>query len=205
MKKTLFTTALACALTIFGFTSFAQNSAVTFNESDNTFSSKVSKNLTLLVATSTDVNLSQNLSAVSSMENKTFGYKKNNGPFVSLAQAISEAQVATVGDANVATINLGEFSENDTIQFGLNGSDNVFKPYTPFKIVSDPGYYGGYNSDSFYQLDFSEDPFDGMVEIFVVGEPLPAPAVTLIVALAAGALFLLYKNRRQRSVQFEQA
>jgi hypothetical protein len=29
--------------------------------------------------------------------------------------------------------------------------------------------------------------------------------VTLIVALAAGALFLLYKNRRQRSIHTEQA
>ncbi len=204
MKKTLFTTALACALTFFGFAAVAQDSAVTFNEETKMFSSNVSKNLTLLIATSTDVDLGKNLSNVSSSESKTFGYKKN-GEFVSLAQAVNDAQVATVGNAKVASISLGEFNENDTIQFGFNGEDNVFHPYSPFKIQSDPGYYGGYNADSFYQLDFSEDPFDGMIEIFVIGEPLPAPAVTLIVALAAGALFLLYKNRRQRSIHTEQA
>lgn len=203
MKKTLFTAALACALSFFGLVASAQNSAVSFNEDTKQFSSNVSKNLTLLVATSSDVDLSGNLSSVSSDE-KTFGYKKN-GTFVSLAQAVNDAQVATVGDAKVTTISLGDFKENDTIEFGYNGGDNVFHPYSPFKIQSDPGYYGGYNADSFYQLDFSEDPFDGMIEIYVIGEPLPAPAVTLLVALAAGALFLLYKNRGRRSIHTEQA
>ena len=204
MKKTLFATVLACALTVFGVVASAQDSAVKFDDETKTFSSNVSKNLTLLVATSTDVDLGKNLSNASSTEGKTFGYKKN-GTFVSLAQAVGDAQVATVGNANVASISLGDFKENDTIQFGYNGEDNVFHPYSPFKIQSDPGYYGGYNADSFYQLDFSEDPFNGMIEIYVIGEPLPAPAVTLIVALAAGALFLLYKNRRQRSIHTEQA
>ena len=203
MKKTLFTAALACALSIFGLVASAQNSAVTFNEDTKQFSSNVSKNLTLLVATSSEVDLNGNLSSISSDE-KTFGYKKN-GTFISLAQAVSNAQVATVGNAKVTSISLGDFNENDTIQFGYNGGDNVFHPYSPFKIQSDPGYYGGYNADSFYQLDFSEDPFNGMIEIYVIGEPLPAPAVTLLVALAAGALFLLYKNRGRRSIRTEQA
>ncbi|MBP5585628.1 MAG: hypothetical protein J6Y92_04670 [Lentisphaeria bacterium] len=201
MKKTLLTAALACVLSIFGFVATAQESTVTLN--DGKFSSNVSKNLSLLVATSTDVDLSAKLASVSSGE-KTFGYKKN-GTFVSLAQAVSEAQVATVGEAKVTSISLGEFNKDDTIQFGYNGGDNVFHPYSPFKIESDPGYYGGYNADSFYKLDFSEDPFNGMIEIYVIGEPLPAPAVTLIVALAAGALFLLYKNRGRRSAHTEQA
>jgi len=206
MKKTLFATALVCALTIFGFAATAQASAVRFNNDSKTFSSKVSKKLNLLVATSNTVDLSKNLSTVSSTENKTFGYLKN-GTFVSLAQAVSDAKVSTVGNAKVAAIRLGEFNENDTIQFGINtnnGENNEFTPYSPFKIQSDPGYYGGYNAESFYQLDFSNDPFDGMIEI-VIGEPLPAPVVTLIVALAAGALFLLYKNRKQRPIHTELA
>ena len=203
MKKTLFTAVLACALSIFGLVASAQTSAVTFNEDSKQFSSKVSKNLTLLIATSSSVDLKGNLSTIST-EEKTFGYKKND-KFVSLAQAVSNAQVATVGKANVTTISLGDFNENDTIQFGYNVGEDDFHPYSPFKVVSDPGYYGGYNADSFYHLDFSEDPFDGMIEILVVGEPLPAPAVTLIVALAAGALFLLYKNRGRRSIRTEQA
>ena len=202
MKKTLFTAALACALSLFGFAVSAQSSPVTFDADNNQFSSNVSKNLTLLVATAADVDLSGNLSTVATGA-KTFGYKKN-GSFVSLAQAVNDAQIATVGNAKVTTISLGDFNENDTIQFGYNDSNNDFHPYSPIKIVSDPGYYGGYNADSFYQLDFSEDPFNGMIEILAVGEPLPAPAVTLIVALAAGALFLLYKNRGRRSIRTEQ-
>ena len=150
------------------------------------------------------MNLSANLAAVSTDGGKTLGYKRNGGEFVSLAQAVSDAQVAQVGDANVTTITLGQFNANDTIEFGYQDADGGFHGYTPGKIGSDPGYYGGYNVESFYQLDFSEDPFDGMIEI-VVGQPLPAPAVTLIVALAAGALFLLYKNRKERFIQTEQA
>ena len=203
MKKTLFTAALACALSIFGLVASAQSSPVTFDAENNQFSSNVSKNLSLLVATSADVDLSGNLSTVAT-EAKTFGYKKN-GTFVSLAQAVNDAQVATVGNANVTSISLGNFKEDDTMQFGYRDSNNEFHPYSPFKIESDPGYYAGYNADSFYGLDFTEDPFNGMIEIHVIGEPLPAPAVTLIVALAAGALFLLYKNRGRRSIRTEQA
>lgn len=212
MKK-LFTTALACALTIFGATAFAQTQqAVNFvpGEKQNDpgfFTSNVSKSLSILVATSSDVNLSENLAAVSGADGKTLGYTRNGGEFVSLAQAVSDAKVFPVTttvdgetkSANIASIRLGEFNQNDKIQIGYQDGEG-FHPYSPFKIESDPGYYGGYNSDSFYQLDFSEDPFSGMIEILVVGEPLPAPAVTLIIALAAGALLLLYKNRRQRAV-----
>ena len=105
-------------------------------------------------------------------------------------------------------IPLGTFSENETFQLGYASEDG--NGFTPFSVTqaksSEPNYYSGYNPDSFYQLDFAEDPFNGMIEIYIMGEPLPAPAVTLIVALAAGALFLLYKNRRQqRSLQTEQA
>ncbi len=202
MKKTLLTAALACTLSLFGFVASAQEQAASFDETTKVFTSNVTKDLTLLVATSSDVKLGETLSKISSSDgNKTFGYKKN-GEFVSLAEAVSQAKVVSDGDANVTAINLGSFEQDDTIQFGYKGEDNVFHPYSPFRVESDPGYYGGYNPDSFYQLDFSEDPFSGMIEILVVGEPLPAPAVTLIIALAAGALFLLYKNRRQqRAVQ----
>ena len=206
MKKSFFATALACALTIFGIAASAQDQqAVAFDEGSKVFSSNVTKSLSLLVATSSDVDLSEHLSAVSGGgAGRTFGYTKNGGGFVSLADAVNTAKVVSSGDANVTAIRLGDFSVNDKIQFGYE-DDGGFHPYSPFKIESDPGYYGGYNPDSFYQLDFSEDPFDGMIEILVVGEPLPTPVVTLIVALAAGALFLLYKNRRQRPVYTEQA
>jgi len=205
MKKSLFATAIACALMIFGVSASAQTpQAVAFDKDANVFSSNVTKSLSLLVATSSSVNLSENLSAVSGSTGKTLGYTRNGGEFISLADAVNHAKVVSSGDANVTAIRLGDFTENDKIQFGYQDAGG-FHAYSPFKIESDPGYYGGYNADSFYQLDFSEDPFDGMIEILVVGEPLPTPVVTLLVALAAGALCLLGKNLRQRSVSTEQA
>ncbi len=202
MKK-IFATTLACALMIFGFAVSAQ-SQQTVSLNGNVFSSNVSKSLSLIIATKPDVKLSENLSNVKEKDGATLGYVRNNGEFVSLSDAVASAQEKSFENANLTTISLGKFNQNDTIQFGFSDSEG-FHPYSPKKIEGDPGYYGGYSAESFYQLDFSEDPFDGMVEILVVGEPLPAPAVTLIVALAAGALFLLYKNRRQRSIHTEQA
>lgn len=214
MKKNLFMAAFACALMVFGNAAFAQSQQAAATFKDGAFSSNVSKNLILFVATDSKVELDKNLAAVSGAgdSTKTLGYKQND-KFVSLGEAVQNAKVEEVSivnkqgetvKSNVTSISLGKFSKNDTIQFGYQDADGAFHPYSAAKIESDPGYYGGYEADSFYQLDFSKDPFDGMIEI-VVGEPLPAPAVTLIVALAAGALFLLYKNRRQRSIQTEQA
>lgn len=202
MKKTFVTTVLVCAMTIFGFAASAQEQQ-TVSLDGSLFKANVSKNLNLFIATSSDVNLAEKLSALSGTE-KTLGYVRNGGGFVSLAEAVKNAEVVPDGTANTASIRLGDFKAGDTIQFGYQDSQEGFHPFSSGKFTGDPSYYGGYNPDSFYQLDFSEDPFDGMIEI-IIGEPLPAPAVTLIVALAAGALFLLYKNRRQRSIQIEHA
>ena len=65
-------------------------------------------------------------------------------------------------------------------------------------LSSDPAYYAGYNADSFYQLDFSEDEFDGRIDVLVVGEPLPSSTVTLILSLAALAVFMGYARRKQQ-------
>ena len=203
MKKTLVTTVLACVMTIFGFAASAQSQQVVSLDGA-VFTSNVSKNLKLFVATSSEVDLAKNLSALSGTDGKTLGYTRN-GEFVSLAQAVKNAEVVPDGSAKTASIYLGKFEKGDKIQFGYQDASNEFHPYnTSNQLSSEPNYYGGYNPESFYQLDFSNDPFDGMIEI-VIGEPLPAPAVTLIVALSAGALFLLYKNRRQRYIQIEQA
>jgi hypothetical protein len=48
---------------------------------------------------------------------------------------------------------------------------------------------------SFYKQDFSEDPFDGRIEIFVIGEPLPSPVQTLLIVLAVGGI--IYCTRKQ--------
>jgi len=205
MKKTLFTSILACALTVSGLVLSAadtQSKVVSFN--NGVFSSEVSESLQLLIATKDNVNLASSL-ASHVPEDKEFGFMRN-GKFVSLSDAIAGAKIIPAKDsANISYISLGDFSKDETIQFGYADKDGAeFTPFSVSQVAADPGYYGGYNSDSFYQLDFSEDPFNGMFEI-IIGKPLPAPAVTLLVALAAGALFLLYKNRKQRSVPTEQA
>ena len=47
---------------------------------------------------------------------------------------------------------------------------------------------------SFYKQDFSEDPFDGRIEI-IIGEPLPSPAQTLLIVLVVGGI--IYCTRKQ--------
>ena len=210
MKKTLVTTILGCAMAFMGFAASAQNQTQqnAVKMSDGVFSSNVSKSLSILAVSPSDgLDLVSDLSK-RTPENKVFGFKRSNGGFVSLADAIADVKtVPAAENARVSVIPLGTFSENETFQLGYateNGED-----FTPFSVTkaksSEPNYYSGYNPDSFYQLDFAEDPFNGMIEIYIMGEPLPAPAVTLIVALAAGGLFLLYKNRRQHLIQTEQA
>lgn len=209
MKKTLVTAIFTCAMALFGFA--ASNPAPQAVSLDGSvFSSNVSKSLSILaVSPSEGLDLASDLSR-RAPEDKVFGFKRGSGEggFVSLADAIADVETVNAPEsARVSVISLGTFSENETFQFGYATEDG--KDFEPLSVTqaksSDSSYYSGYNPDSFYQLDFAEDPFNGMIEIYIMGEPLPAPAVTLLVALAAGALFLLYKNRRQRSIQTEQA
>ena len=46
--------------------------------------------------------------------------------------------------------------------------------------------------DSWYRHDFAEDPFDGVIQLAVVGQPSPSATVTLVIALLCG-LFLIRK------------
>ena len=89
-----------------------------------------------------------------------------------------------------------------TFGYGSEEDSSQFTPRTvTLNVNADPGYYTGYKSEGFFHLDFSENPFDGAIEIMVMGEPLPPSTVTLLVALGAGALLLLYKNRRTRGAE----
>jgi hypothetical protein len=47
--------------------------------------------------------------------------------------------------------------------------------------------------NDWYPYDFASDPFDGIIEVLVVGEPLPSPTTTLIIAL--GFMILVYCKR----------
>lgn len=193
MSKTLFTAALAFVLSIGGFVVSAQEEI------------KLEKDYSLvkLVANSgnVDMGLQESLtkSTSPSGDNVKFGYVQNDGNFVSLVDAMAAAQVVNSDSTKTSTYVLGKFQKNDTFQFGY-GNDTSFDAVTPtLRVAGDPLFNAGYNIDSFYQLDFDEDPFNGKIDILVMGEPLPASTVTLLVALAAAAGLLLYNNRRTRA------
>lgn len=202
MKKTLFTAALALALSLGGAALSAQETstdAITL-EKDHSL-------VTLVVESKLDVNLKQSLTTTSETTGTaSFGYKKNGTEFVSLVDAMAAVEVANSDNtAKSATLTLGKFQTGDTFQFGY-GNSSTFEAFTPtLKVASDAGFHAGYDIDSFYQLDFPKDPFDGRIEIYVMGEPLPASTVTLLVALGAAAVILLYNNRRTRVRCSEQA
>lgn len=218
MKKTLFTTALAIALAIGGMTAFAQEekpetssdntnfSKISFK--DGVLSSTVAAPFRIIAGSASDFDLKAKLAAAATTTSgdKQFGYLLNGSEFVSLKNALTNANVIEVNDAKLASISLGNFNKGDTIEFGYGNPDSDFvATNVSLNVSSDPGYFTGYNSENFFQLDFSQDPFDGMIEVLVMGEPLPASTVSLLVALGAGAVFLLYHNRRRRIGAVEQA
>ena len=87
------------------------------------------------------------------------------------------------------------------------------RPYNDFSTFAKPPYYmqlfshpmwqepDGFLSpySSWYHTDFAEDPFDGRIEPFVVGEPLPPATATLLIAL--GMLGII----KCRKLHFNQA
>lgn len=181
MSKTLFTAALAFVLSIGGFVVSA--------------ASNVSVNVNVVAM---DGDLVSNLAASAEKSGKQFGYIMRDGEFKSLSGAIA----AQPQDGKVS---LGEFTvrntKEDGFKFGFSDSEgSEFNPVSlKLKVAGDSGFYGGFETDGFYQLDFPEEPFDGMIDILVMGEPLPASTVTMLVALAAAAGLLLYNNRRTRA------
>ena len=211
MNKSLFTVALACVLSIGGLTvtasaeNYTSQSKVAFDEASGVLSSKGSESLKMLMMnpkTSDNMGLSEFLETIAVSGDKEFGYMLNDGKegskFVSLSGLLKGVQ-----SGEVASISLGKFEKNDTIKFGYADADGKnFSPDTVslslVKIESDAGFNGEHDPDPFFHLDFPDEPFDGNIEVLVVGEPLPASTVTLIVALAAGAGLLLYNNRRKQ-------
>jgi len=226
MNKTLFTAALACVLTLGGLTLSAQSTTetekVSFDSANNAFSSTTSESLKIVfldTAEKADGNMKLSEKLSHYIEGKSFGVMliDDSDPenvkksFTSLGNL---SAVKQVGDLDAASIPLGKFKQGQVFQFGIGTSESDFEPIqissvkalkasgagnSSISVAGDPLYYAGYDSESFYQLDFSEDPFNGNVEILVMGEPLPASTVTLIAALGLAAAFLLYKNRRQQA------
>lgn len=49
-------------------------------------------------------------------------------------------------------------------------------------------------TDYWYVQDFANEPFDGMIEVYVVGEPLPTPILTLFIASIIAFTFAKYRK-----------
>ena len=213
MKKSFFAVALACMVSFGGLTAYADNftpqGKVSFDNETGVLSSKGSESLSILLmnpSASGDIGLSSFLTtmATTSSGEKEFGYLWNDGSsskFVSLANVLKSIDADSVDESKVASISLGKFEKNNTIQFGY--ADKNGENFSSVKIESEAGFHGP-DADSFFHLDFSEDPFDGRIEVIVVGQPLPASTVTLLVALAAGAGLLLLRNRKQHARRISQ-
>ena len=195
MNKTFFMIALASVLTIGGLTAYADNftpqSKVSFDKEMGVLSSKGFGSLSM--TPSDAIGLSRFLSTTdttASGENES-GYMQNDGSdskFVSLAGILKGL------DVEKTSISLGKFTKDSAIQLGKNGAN-----FSSVKVESDAGFHGGYDIDSFFHLDFSEDPFDGRIEILVAGEPRPPSTVTLLVALVTtGAGLLFFRSRRKQ-------
>lgn len=64
------------------------------------------------------------------------------------------------------------------------------------QISSDNNFIAG-NFENYYQLDFAEDPFDGRIQVLVMGEPLPSQTVSLVLGiLTVGSIVYLKKNQK---------
>lgn len=206
MNKQFIMAALAGVMAFCGFAVSAQESEqAAVKKTGEVESLKAQDKMRIVAIARPDTNLTSKLTTVrgETEGGLTRGYLVKSGTgaatFVPLSEAISE-NVAVSTDANGnELVSLGSFAKGDSVQFGFQNAEGGFTPMSISVLSSDPAYYAGYNADSFYQLDFSEDPFDGKIDVLIMGEPLPSPTVTLILSLAALALFMGYSRRKQQN------
>jgi len=201
MNKKIIMAALAGILTVCGMTLSAQEPAP--KKTIEAFSAKDAMKILAIAKPTYKLGDKLTEAQAQAQEEKgnVFGYILNpdsdNPQFVTLSKALSEQTVTNDGTNDV--VSFGHFAKGDKIQFGYYDSENTFNPATINVISSDSGYYSGYNSQGFYELDFSAMPFDGEIDVLIIGEPLPGSTITLIVALAIVAAYMGYNYRKQRA------
>ena len=197
MSKKFIMAALAGFLTVGAFAVSADD-----NQTVDSLTAKDNIRILAIAKSSSNPRLADNLAAAKATtdEGAQAGYYvvkegQTEGSFVSLAEAIK--QDVTTDEQGRDVVTLGRFSQGDKVQFGFKKNDKFTA--TPINVLSsDPSYYAGYNSEGFYQLDFSEMEFDGKIDVLVIGEPLPGSTVTLLLSLAALAVFMGYSRRKQQ-------
>lgn len=64
-----------------------------------------------------------------------------------------------------------------------------------FKVDSDNNLIELSPGNNFYKIDFTEDPFNGMIEVWVVGEPSTSTNLTLLIAGLLGLAMFMYKKK----------
>lgn len=94
----------------------------------------------------------------------------------------------TVGIKQPETVDIADFSK----PVSTAALTNVKQPTAYISSVD--ALYSGW-----YTHDFAETPFDGRLEILVMGEPLPTPVTTLLVAFMT--VGIIYMNRNKWSKQ----
>ena len=68
-------------------------------------------------------------------------------------------------------------------------------PVFPLKPYNrDFVWYDETFGNAWYSKDFAADPFDGRIEVLVMGEPLPSTTITFLISIALVDL-LLYRNK----------
>jgi len=86
--------------------------------------------------------------------------------------------------------NISDFSTYKLFNTGTSQSISLnTEAIVPFSPVN----------DYWYTQDFSEDPFDGKIEILVMGEPLPSVPLTLFISTLL--LFTYLKYRKLHTIQ----
>ena len=200
MNKKFIMAALAGVMTVCGFTLSAEDPVIVEKGQVESLDAKAKMRIVAIARPNT--NFTEKLTTVrgDTEGGLTRGYLIKSGSsetFVPLSFAIPASVNVSKDATGNELVSLGRFEQGDTIQFGFK-DENGFSPMQISVLSSDPAYYAGYNADSFYQLDFSEDEFDGRIDVLVVGEPLPSSTVTLILSLAALAVFMGYARRKQQ-------
>lgn len=92
--------------------------------------------------------------------------------------------------------NLAYGVEHPTASIKFNDFSNIYKPTTNFSSVhaKNTEEIIPFSVNEWYNQDFTEDPFDGRIEVLVVGEPLPSINLSLLIACIVSIAVLQYRK-----------
>lgn len=81
----------------------------------------------------------------------------------------------------------------------LNAFSDSTTAYTVYDLQPAPiEENDSYLGDLWYHLDFSEEPFDGRIEVLIMGEPLPSPFMTIFVSLCTVGIIVWSRKQPRR-------